>query len=120
MIPVPNTDHIDGTSLMAMDLKGVELTPKWDSIPAEFKKDGCLERKLFHDVFFGYVSLNDVLMRPRDGVNARDARRALNLVRATFGTSHEHKGAGWAMLCREWFCEIKWERTKSKSWMEEG
>lgn len=116
MIPVPKIGVI-GASWMAVDVLGAELTPRWENIPEEFKSNRSVEERLFHDVFFGYVSLAAVEMTPRPGVDRDEAIRVLSLIRATMGTGHETKMAGWAYLCHEWFVVGKWVRDEDhKPW----
>ena len=97
MRPVPHVDDVD----VAFPARGAELTPPYEEIPNEFKRSDTPEVRLFWRLFVGKPP--EVGLKPREGVDGVMALKVLQVVMSTYGTKHEHKVAGWAFLCREWF-----------------
>lgn len=95
--PVPQVHDVD----LAFPSRGGELTPAWKDIPEEFKRSDTPEVRLFGRLFAG-VPIK-VGLKAREGVDGTKALRVLKVVMGSYTLKHEHKTAGWAMLCREWF-----------------
>jgi hypothetical protein len=96
MRPVPQVSDVD----VVFPARGPELTPPYDEIPDEFKRNAP-EVRLFYGIFSGKPP--KLGLKPREGVDGAMALKVLQVVMGTYGTKHEHKVAGWAFLCREWF-----------------
>lgn len=80
--------------------------PKWEDIPAEFKKHGNPWEALASRWFFQGLP-RDTEFHPKPGVDINKALRALHAVLNSFEPKHEHKMAGVAYLMAEWFEDIK-------------
>lgn len=104
MMPVPKVDDLD----VAFPARGVELAPSWDDIPEKFKSGNALGNRIFSMLFYGSPRAKDVEWLEKEGVNKRDALRALAVVMGCFGLKHEHKEAAFAYLVEEWFDAVSW------------
>lgn len=107
MIPVPKVSDAD----VAFPARGDEITPPMEEIPDEYKKRGSKGSRLFADWFSRQVDWETLGLLPKEGVDAREAWRALQVIAGTFNTKHERKTAAMAYLLHEWFVDFAWTRT---------
>lgn len=86
--------------------------PKYEEIPEEFKKDNHNWVK-FVETWFYQGLKKGLVMVPKPGVNPNEALRAIKAILASFSPKHEHKMAGCAYLCSEWFTGTEYENKYS-------
>ena len=93
---------------MAFGGNALELMPSYNELPDEFK-----QRNFWSDLVSGWFSsgLQSLNLKPKDGVNSKQALRQIRTVLGSFEPQHEHKEAGVAFLLSEWFEEegSSWE-----------
>lgn len=106
MRPIPEVMDLD----LAFPTRAMQLMPKWDEIPDEFKSDRNKWVKVFEDWFF--FGLKDAKWTPKEGVDAGKALRVIKACIGDFQPSHEHKKAGCACLLSEWFEDVAYQQAK--------
>jgi hypothetical protein len=89
--------------------KAMELLPKYESIPNEFKIDGTQNKwvKLTNDWF--YSGLTKAEWIPQDGIDTKKALRHIKAILGSWDPKHEHKIAGCAYLASQFFKDVKYE-----------
>ena len=108
MFEVQEVNSLD----VAFGCRAMELMPKYDDIPEEYKHGNTKWNKLFNDWFFSGLSNLDIT--PKPGVDRNKAISHIRAVMGSFEPPHEHKEAGVAFLMAEWFEDAKWDRNKRK------
>lgn len=97
-IPVPQLTRAD------VVFGEVKHLPKWDDIPAEFKRSSNPYARFVSGWFFSGRKPKDMArLTARDGVDRAAALGAIQAVLGSFAPKHEHKEAGAAYLLSEWF-----------------
>ena len=87
-----------------MAFGNVKHLPKYEDIPAEFKRDRNPYARFVSDWFFRGRTKQDLArLTPKPGVDRPKALAAIQAVLASFEPSHEHKEAGAAYLLSQWF-----------------
>jgi hypothetical protein len=76
--------------------------PRYEDVPAEFKRAGNQWEKEASSWFFAGVPA-DTPIEAADGIDLNIALRHLGCVLASFEPKHEHKMAGAAYLMSLWF-----------------
>lgn len=98
MIPVPEVTNVD----MAFGgSKAMDILPKMDEIPKEFRDFHNKWSKIINKWFFSGGKIKEAI--PKEGVDKYKAVRAIGCVLASYEPKHEHKTAGAAYLLSEWF-----------------
>lgn len=98
MIPIPEMQDADVVFSNSRHL------PKYEDVPAEFKRDNNPYVLFISDWFFGGRTKQDLeRLVPKEGVDKRKALRAIKAALGSWEPKHEHKEAGCAYLLSEWF-----------------
>ncbi len=94
-----------------------DFIPKWEEIPAEFKRD----RNEWNDFVQGWFfnGVKDATFTPKNGVDKNDALGHCATIMRSFEPKHEHKIAGVAFLLSQWF-EPPWPTDTSSPNHEKG
>lgn len=87
--------------------RAMELMPKYDDIPKEYKHGDTKWNKLFNTWFFRGLSKLSVTAKP--GIDKDKALAHIQSIIGSFEPPHEHKAAGVAFLMSEWFEDAEWE-----------
>lgn len=91
--------------------KAMELLPKYEEIPDEFKGFRGVWSDLTERWFF--EGINGEILREKSGIDREAALRHLDACMRSFAPKHEHKIAGVAYLMSQWF-ELVEAPTRSK------
>lgn len=89
---------------MVLGGKAMEILPKWDDIPEDFRRERGEARKFCEFVsqwFFKGADANQLRVKP--GIDMTMALANLKCCLASFAPKHEHKEAGCAYLLSLWF-----------------
>jgi len=75
------------------------LLPSWDDIPVEFKEGNDYTR-LAEAIMFNW-ELPDLVLKMKEGFEARNLNRAVRAHLQSFGPKHQHKiaGVGYMIAC---------------------
>ena len=88
--------------------------PPYASIPEKFRDFHADTKwnKFVSDMFFlGGAHVN---LKPKEGVDADKAWRAVVAHLKSWAPKHEHKEAGVAYLMSIWFEDVDWKRSEKK------
>jgi hypothetical protein len=80
------------------------LLPKWEDIPAEFKRSSNKWCRIVSQWFFS--GLDGAEFKPKPGVNKSKALAHIQACLASWEPAHEHKEAGCAYLMSEFFEDV--------------
>ena len=95
---------------IAFGAKAMELMPKYDDIPKEYKHGDTKWNKLFNDWFF--IGLLSLSLTTKPSIDKVEALAHLQTIMGSFEPPHEHKEAGIAFLMSEWFEDAEWTTKK--------
>lgn len=101
MDPVPISD-----ALLAFPADLKDLLPPWDQIPDEFKEWNCRWAR-FADYWFRQGLAGTTEFYCKDGIDGATAVRHLQAILGSYQPKHEHKLAGVAYLCSQWFESVE-------------
>lgn len=98
---------------LAFPARGVELVPKYDDLPKEFRDDsmcGHGEARIYFDMVNALISHyhcgdpfpSGFKMELMEGVVSSKVDRHFRVVVMCYGLKHEHKVAGAAWLLSQW------------------
>ena len=96
MFPIAEIDAV--TAAFPASVR--DLMPKYEDIPAEFKRGLTPWNKLVSTWFF--CGLKSLDLTPKDGVDKDKAIRHVRAVMGSFEPKHEHKEAAVAYLASRW------------------
>ena len=89
---------------------GIKHMPKYEDVPANFKKSYDPHCKAVASWFFSGakgapngLTIDGVTFTAKPGVDANKALRAIKAVLGSFEPKHEHKEAACAYMLSEWF-----------------
>jgi len=99
-----------GFAEIAFGSRAMELMPKYDEIPKEYKHGDTLWNKLFNDWFF--LGVKNLEIKPKQDVDKNKALKHIKAIMGSFEPPHGHKEAGVAFLMSEWFQDATWEKAK--------
>ena len=108
MFPIQEIDDV----MLAFPANVMNLMPKYEDIPEEFKRGGTKWNRLFYEWFFN--GLESLELKPKDGVDTQKATRHIRAVMTSFQPKHEHKSAAVAFLLSEWFKDAKWKAKEKR------
>lgn len=83
-----------------------DFLPPWEEIPEEFKKGSTPWNKTMERWFHRGLP-EGVEFHGKPKVDPKKACQAIQAVLTSYGPKHEHKMAGTAYLCSQWFKEIR-------------
>ena len=91
--------------------KVMQLLPKYEDIPREFKQfSGTKWNNVIGDWFFS--GLKNAKWTPKKGINTNKALRHIKAVLGSWEPKHEHKEAGCAYLLSQFFEDVQYEKGK--------
>ena len=80
--------------------KAMEILPRYEDIPAEFKRNEGIWQKWQNEWFFNRLKHYPIA---KEGIDLHKAMGNLACVQRSFAPKHEHKQAGIAYLASLWF-----------------
>lgn len=100
MIPVPEVTQVD------LAFGNTKHLPAMKDIPEEFRRGSTKWNHITSRWFFSGLP-KETEFKPKPGVDANKALRAVGAILVSFEPKHEHKDAGVSFLLSEWFEDIK-------------
>jgi hypothetical protein len=97
---------------LAFPAKALDLMPKYEEIPEEFKHSGNRWVKFQSDWF--YRGISNLRIATKSGIDANEAMRHLGAIQGSFEPKHEHKEAAVAYLASIWFEDVSYEINEGK------
>lgn len=93
-----------------------DLLPSKEEIPEEFWRGHNKWNTLVSQIFFCGGKIKS--MKPKEGIDGKDALNHIKAILGSFEPKHEHKEAGCAYLFSLWFDEFEFEPA-TPAFMEE-
>jgi hypothetical protein len=112
MFEVQEVDNI----LMAFPADVMNLMPKYEDIPDEFKHGHTEWNKIFANWFYCGIVIHKTV--PKEDVDAEKAIKHLKAIIGSYQPKHEHKEAAVSYLLSQWFDEFEWEPNKNERLQE--